>query len=481
MRAELIAAAVGLALAAAAGPARADATIVIVNTNAAGVGFNDTTPATPVGGNPGTTLGQQRLNVFLQAAQQWGRLLNSPVEIRVQASMAPQTCGAGGTVLGSAGPISLAADFPNAPRPNTAYHIAHANALAGVDLAPAGNDINTTFNVSLDSGCSPNTAGWWYGTDPTVPVPADRLALLPVVFHELGHGLGFSSQTNPGTGAFFSSSPPVWTNYLYDLETQKHWRAMTAAERVASAVNDPDLVWSGLETNRYTSRFLAGAPQVIVNAPAPIAGSYGPVQTASFGPTLPLGGLGGDLAAAEPALACDPISNPAAIAGRIALVDRGTCNFTVKVANAQQAGAIAVLVANNEPAGLPGMGGADPTVTIPSLGITQALGATLRGNLPAPGVNLTLGAPPGAPLAGTQAGCMRMFAPNPVQQGSSVSHFSADAFPNLLMEPALTGSIFDRVDLTVELFTDIGWSTNRDEVLYYGSFDPPPCAVAPLP
>jgi hypothetical protein len=50
-----------------------------------------------------------------------------------------------------------------------------------------------------------------------------------------------------------------------------------------------------------------------------------------------------------------------------------------------------------------------------------------------------------------------MNAPNPVQPGSSVSHFTPDAFPNLLMEPALNGSIFDEVDLTASLFRDIGW------------------------
>ena len=44
--------------------AHAAATIVIINNNQPGVGFNDATAAAPVGGNPGTTLGQQRLNAF---------------------------------------------------------------------------------------------------------------------------------------------------------------------------------------------------------------------------------------------------------------------------------------------------------------------------------------------------------------------------------------------------------------------------------
>lgn len=462
-------------------PTASAADFVIVNTNAAGVGFNDPSPANPAaGGDTSGTLGQQRLAVFIKAAEQWGALLDSNVPIRVQAQMINQTCGAGGTVLGSAGPNSLVANFTNAPRPNTAYHIAHANALAGTDLEPAGNDLTTNFNLALDSGCSPGNVGWWYGTDPSEPVPDNRIPLLPVVFHEIGHGIGFSAQTNLSTGGYFSSNPPVWTNYLYDLETSMHWRSMNNAQRVASAVNDPDLVWTGEETNRYISRFLTSAPAVIVSAPAAIAGVYSDVQTASFGPQVPAAGVSGNVAVASPLEACSALTNAAAISGNIALVDRGTCNFSDKVAFAQAAGAIGVLVANNT-TGLPGMGGTNSSITIPSLGITQALGNSLKANLPAPGVTLSMAPNPGGGLSGTRNGCMRMFAPNPVQSGSSVSHFTSDAFPNLLMEPALNRTIFDRVDLTIELFRDIGWVTQRDEMLFFSDFDPRSCDPLPLP
>ena len=49
---------------ASAGPAQ----FIIVNLNPPGVGFNDPTPAGPVGGNTGTTLGEQRLIAFQHAA-----------------------------------------------------------------------------------------------------------------------------------------------------------------------------------------------------------------------------------------------------------------------------------------------------------------------------------------------------------------------------------------------------------------------------
>ena len=89
---------VGVLFAAPAGAA----TIVIQNNDAAGVGFNDATPAAPVGGNPGTTIGQQRLNVFTQAASIWGALLPDPVTIVVGAQFTALSCNSTSAVLGSA-------------------------------------------------------------------------------------------------------------------------------------------------------------------------------------------------------------------------------------------------------------------------------------------------------------------------------------------------------------------------------------------
>src|SRR4051795_2366466 len=120
-------------------PAFAGANIVIVNMNAAGVGFNDPTPAAPLGGNPGTTVGQQRLNAFQYAADIWGSILDSPVTVYIQSSFQPLACTATAATLGSAGAIRIFRDFPGAESPNTWYHVALANKLAGVDLSPGPN------------------------------------------------------------------------------------------------------------------------------------------------------------------------------------------------------------------------------------------------------------------------------------------------------------------------------------------------------
>jgi hypothetical protein len=57
---------------ACASSAFGSATIVINNIDGPGEGFNDPTPAAPVGGNTGTTLGQQRLIAFTFAAKYLG-------------------------------------------------------------------------------------------------------------------------------------------------------------------------------------------------------------------------------------------------------------------------------------------------------------------------------------------------------------------------------------------------------------------------
>ncbi len=66
------------------------------------------------------------------------------------------------------------------------------------------------------------------------------------------------------------------------------------------------------------------------------------------------------------------------LTGKVALVDRGSCAFTLKVKNAQAAGAAAVLIANNVPGTPFSPGGTDRKVKISSAMISQASGATLR-------------------------------------------------------------------------------------------------------
>ncbi|MGO2101880.1 MAG: T9SS-dependent M36 family metallopeptidase [Psychroflexus halocasei] len=116
-------------------------------------------------------------------------------------------------------------------------------------------------------------------------------------------------------------------------------------------------------------------PQInIINSSA--SGEYYGVE-AGFGPALTTEALIANLVLAEDFTsfndyeACNNLTNPAEIDGKIAVIKRGNCSFTDKVMNAQNAGAIAVIVVNNE-AGQPiRMGGENTSINIPSLMITQ--------------------------------------------------------------------------------------------------------------
>src|SRR5262245_27044680 len=68
------------------------ATIAIINNDGVGEGFNDTTAVAPVPGNPGTTIGTQRLFIFQYAASIWGGILPSAVPILARSQFNPLTC-----------------------------------------------------------------------------------------------------------------------------------------------------------------------------------------------------------------------------------------------------------------------------------------------------------------------------------------------------------------------------------------------------
>ena len=466
-----------LALAGAAFSASgfAAATITIVNGDPANVGFNDPTVVAPVGGNAGTTLGAQRLNAFQSAADKWGATLTSSVTVRVLATWEALSCTATGNVLGSAGATQIWNNFTGAIKANTWYGKAQTGKLSGVDPDPTTADIRARFNVNLGTAACTGS-GWYYGLDNNHGASID---LVTVLTHEFGHGLGFQTYTSGSTGAQNSGLPSIWDWYLTDTTTGKLWKDMTNAERAASSLKSANLAWGGSIVNTALPGVLqAGTPLLTVSAPPAAAGAY-QVGTASFGAALSSPGLTKQIVsfvdtAATPTsaalgLACNPLSaaNAAIVAGRIAIADRGVCGFIVKVKNLQNAGAVAAIIADNTAGSPPaGLGGTDATITIPSVRVTLPDGAklktalatrtrstpTMSGNL---GLNLAVRA--GADLAGR----MLMYAPNPFQSGSSVSHFDVSAFPNQLMEPAINGDLTHEVtppnDLSFPLLQDIGW------------------------
>jgi hypothetical protein len=454
-------------------PAFATANIVIVNTNAAGVGFNDPTPATPVGGNPGTTIGQQRLIAFQYAASVWGSILDSPVTIYIQSSFQPLSCTATSAVLGSAGAIQVFGNFPNTEVQNTWYHVALANKLAGADLSPGPNntsadDIIALFNSDLGKPTCLAGSGWYYGLDANHGTQIDLVAVL---LHEFGHGLGFSGFFNKSTGALLAGFPDIYGQYTYNTTINKFWPAMTNAERAAATLDTNHVIWTGINVTSAAPHVLSpGTPLVTVNTPAAL-GTFR-VGTATFGPVITSPGTTGDVVVAQdPADVAGPSTTDGCSAittnltGKIALIDRGTCGFVVKVKNAQNAGAIAVLIADNVAGSPPaGMSGVDPTITIPSVRISLANGNAIKAALGSGNVNVTIGVNLNVLAGADPSGHLLLNAPVPLVSGSSYSHWDPIAFPNLLMEPNINADLTHSVDLTRQEMIDIGWFSDNDGV-----------------
>jgi extracellular elastinolytic metalloproteinase len=131
-----------------------------------------------------------------------------------------------------------------------------------------------------------------------------------------------------------------------------------------------------------------------VNAPVAIVGSYSATD-ATFGPGLPASPITADVVLIIDDTAplndgCNTITNAAALAGKIVLIDRGDCAFTNKVFAAQTAGALAVIIANNTGAAPIQMGGTNTAVNIPSIMISQADGNLIKAQLLAGIVNATI-------------------------------------------------------------------------------------------
>src|SRR5215475_8110481 len=304
----------------------ANATVVVINNDGPGEGFNDPTPAAPVGGNPGTTKGAQRLFAFQFAADKWGATLDSNQTIRVVAAFNPLAP----NVLGSAGALNVFADFPGAglhpgPEfPGTWYNSALADMRAGTDLDPTSPDINAQFSSNFD---------FYLGVDNNHGAQNDLVAVL---LHELAHGLGFQTFVNKLTGEYFTDPsdpirypphPDVYARLLFDNTQNKGWLDMTNEERRVSIFNWGNLVWHGTNvTTDLPSVLSFGSPEVRVLTPPSIAKVY-QFGTAAFGPPLSSPGVQGSVVAAvDPADAagpsttdgCSPFTNAADIAGNIA-------------------------------------------------------------------------------------------------------------------------------------------------------------------
>lgn len=237
--------------------------------------------------------------------------------------------------------------------------------FAGADLRPT-TTAPFTFDRTYDATKNPN------GNDDNIKASATQLFYLANFMHDWFYDAGYNEaarnqQTNNfGRGGI--ARDPLRME-AQDYSGRNNADAATPADGASPRIQM--YLFNGVGTSTAT-----------VKTPATLAGNLA-TRSAPFGPAnfdvnaeVVLVDDGGGLTSDG----CEkPFVNAAAVKGKIALIDRGTCAFTDKVLNAEVAGAAGVLIANNTSGAAPYLGGtAGVLVKTPVLSITQDAGAKLR-------------------------------------------------------------------------------------------------------
>jgi uncharacterized repeat protein (TIGR01451 family)/MYXO-CTERM domain-containing protein len=418
----------------AASQARGGAEIRVVNSDGSGEGLNDSTAATPVGSNPGTTVGEQRRIAFQYAASLWAATVGNQVPISIKAQFQPLDCSSSVAVLGTAGPTKLYDDDQ--------YPAALANERAGRDLDPGTEQIDAEFSSKVGTdGCS--APPWYYGLDNQPP--DGQTDLVTVLLHEFGHGLGF-----------FSASRGFLLN-AQDDASQTLLSQLTEVDYQAAIRRPMGVSWVGPMVRAQKDTILDQLDGILE---LPGQGSW-LLAKARFGAapvdiTSPLvrpqdasGGAATD--------ACTPIQP---VPGKVVIADRsGRCLVARRAANAQAAGALGLIVRHDQSGDEPfsyGASDAGVSIVIPVWGISYEDGVQVETALAAGEVEATVRA--AARRAGENAnGDVLLYTPGTYSAGSSLAHWTRTAIPSLLMEPIINPGVPRNLDLTVAALADVGW------------------------
>jgi hypothetical protein len=424
---------------------------------AEGAAFRDTTPVKPVGGNSGTTLGEQRRIAVQAALDIWGKSLESPVPIVAHVTFEALGCGAGSAVLAQAQSSEMVSG-PN----GTPYFvpIALGNAMTGRDLSPGRPDIEVEVNSDIDRACIGDGIVWYYGLDGKTGKAVDLISTLT---HELGHGLGFASwiSLSSGRSALGTNNLDAFTAHIYDLSANRSWLEMSASERVRSAINPRNVVWNGpLAQAAAKKRLDRGAPTISITPQVSgfsgLVGDAGSAWNPAFHPAS------GRLVVASPASACSALRND--VKGAVALIDISTtreCSWRDAVQRVKDAGAVGVVIVVPVDSGTGGLGlpGGGTTLEIPVVTANSADGSALRRSTATRTLMVSLGGSAESYLGADPTGRALLFTPNPLQLGSSVSHFDGIARRDLLMEAYAGPDAIHDLDLTLPVLLDIGWTS----------------------
>jgi extracellular elastinolytic metalloproteinase len=276
------------------------------------------------------------------------------------------------------------------------------NGAAGADTTnTTGNNVNAQTDLPLVPGTTVTDNSFTSGVD-VRPSDANRNFVYPADLTKNPDQYREAVVTN----LFY------WNNVIHDImykygfnEDSGNFQRVnyTGAGRGNDPVNADAQDGSGTNNANFGTPADGSSPrmqmfiwipskgsEVVVNSPAGL-GPYA-ASPATFGRQLDATGLTGDVVLVDDGVGvtwdfCEPMPI-GSLQGKIALAERGTCNFTVKASNADQAGASGLIVVNNQGDNeTVTMGSAtpqtDPLLLVAAQMVGRRDGLQLKDNLPA--------------------------------------------------------------------------------------------------
>jgi hypothetical protein len=247
-----------------------------------------------------------------------------------------------------------------------------------VQTATANENSNAQAEIMLAGGELPNLA------DDTLATDSGYFDVTGVINYDGGinagavGGIGDFQDSNgypdapfpglPGTTGSTGDTAAEWLTFVAFPQAGNYWMGVNSDDgfRVSEATNQDYPVYL-----------------VSVKAPANLATNLLGIE-AAFSPPLPqlaaIGPVSGQLVETQPPDDSAPIANASALKGNIALIDRGAVSFQQMVTNVSQAGAIGLIVADQQTTSdrIITMAGSGTGLTIPAVEINYSSGQVLH-------------------------------------------------------------------------------------------------------
>lgn len=282
---------------AAATPVQFEVRFDLPDSNCDVAPWNDSAPVSPVGGNSGTTRGQQRRNAMLEALRQLSAGFSSEVPISVRACWADLPVSqSGSTTLAGAAPddfliedrslvFSNGSSYPPAPflpEKYAFYPSATSARLAGTSACRMRGgscadvtDMTITYNRRIGEAGVLGGRPFYLGYD---AAPATALDFVGVSVHELGHGLGFYSLIRlTASGSSPAGSKPLGRDDVFTRRVADNRNSpvsplvrLTDAQRLDAMTSFSGLSWTDPRVLSHPQYVATGFLGVLLYAPNPI-------------------------------------------------------------------------------------------------------------------------------------------------------------------------------------------------------------------